>query len=335
MQKIRVLATDGFDKKAESFLAADNRFEVIVRKETSKEELIEIAKDAHFLIIRSATKVGQKEFESLPKLKGVVRAGVGIDNVDLESAKKHGVYVWNAPTGNFLATAEHALVLILSLLRAVPLAHSSALAGKWNKKEVSGYGRQIAGTKLGLFGAGNIGSRLAVLGKAIGMDVSIYDPYLKTSPSPEIKLVSVDELLSNSDVISIHTPMTNETKGFFNAEKISKMKKGSYLVNAARGGIIVERDLLAALQSGQLLGAALDVYENEPFDVNDPTTKALLSFPNFVSTPHVAASTKEAQAAVGMESSEKLKAVADCLEKKDFTTIPKPLADGARERFFS
>ena len=332
-QKFKVLATDGFDKKAQEFLASDSRFEVVVRKETSASELLEVARDVDFLIIRSATKLGAKEFESLTQLKGVVRAGVGIDNVDLDSAKKFGVYVWNAPTGNFLATAEHAIGLIVSLLRAIPLAHSMGLEGKWGKKEISSMGRQIAGTRLGLFGAGNIGSRVAKIAVGLGMKVGIYDPYLKQSPVEGVELLSLDQLISQSDVVSIHTPLSAETKGFFNLENILKMKKGSYLVNAARGGIIVEKDLLKALESEHLAGAALDVFEKEPFDLKDPVISSLIKNPRFISTPHVAASTKEAQHAVGLESAEKLKLVTDAVLKNKEDLLPKPLSHGLFSRF--
>ncbi len=332
-QKFKVLATDGFDKKAQEFLSADSRFEVLVRKETSASELLEIARDVDFLIIRSATKLGAKEFELLPRLKGVVRAGVGIDNVDLESAKKCGVYVWNAPTGNFLATAEHAIGLIVSLFRAIPLAHSMSLEGKWGKKEISSLGRQIAGARLGLFGAGNIGSRVAKIAMGLGMKVGIYDPYLKTSPVEGTELLSIEQLLTQSDVISIHTPLSPETKNFFNLENLLKMKKGSYLVNAARGGIVVEKDLLKVLETDHLSGAALDVFEKEPFDVKDPVTSALIRNPRFISTPHVAASTKEAQQAVGLESAEKLKLVVDAVTKGKEELLPKPLGIGSFSKF--
>jgi D-3-phosphoglycerate dehydrogenase len=334
-KKFKVLATDGFDKKAHEFLAADSRFEINVRKETLAAELLDFARDADFLIIRSATKLGAKEFELLPKLKGVVRAGVGIDNVDLESAKKSGVYVWNAPTGNFLATAEHAIGLIVSLFRAIPLAHSMSLEGKWGKKEISSLGRQISGARLGLFGAGNIGSRVAKIAMGLGMKVGIYDPYLKASPVDGAELLNLDQLLAQSDVISIHTPLSAETKNFFNLENLQKMKKGSYLVNAARGGIIVEKDLLKVLENEQLSGAALDVFEKEPFDLNNPVTIALLRNSRFISTPHVAASTKEAQQAVGLESAEKLKLVVDAVIKGKEELLPKALSNGIFAKFCS
>jgi D-3-phosphoglycerate dehydrogenase len=334
-KKFKVLATDGFDKKAQEFLSADSRFEVIVRKETSATELIDFARDVDFLIIRSATKLGASEFKSLPHLKGVVRAGVGIDNVDLESAKKSGVYVWNAPTGNFLATAEHAIGLIVSLFRSIPLAHSMSLEGKWGKKEISSLGRQISGARLGLFGAGNIGSRVAKIALGLGMKVGIYDPYLKTTPVEGTELLTLDQLLTQSDIISVHTPLSAETKNFFNLENLQKMKKGSYLVNAARGGIVVEKDLLKVLETDHLAGAALDVFEKEPFDMKDPATIALIKNPRFISTPHVAASTREAQQAVGLESAEKLKLVADAIVSGKQELLPRSLSQGTFAKFSS
>ncbi|MEZ4814540.1 MAG: hydroxyacid dehydrogenase [Bdellovibrionota bacterium] len=326
--KFKVLATDGMDQIAAEALKKNSYFELEVRKETPREEFHAIAKSADFIILRSATKIKAADFEALPNLKGVIRAGVGIDNVDLEAAKKSGVYVWNAPTGNFLATAEHAIALTFSLLRAIPFSHSASRLGVWAKKEASSLGRQIQGTYLGLYGCGNIGSRVVKIASAAGMKVGIFDPYLKVTPEGA-ELLSADELLSKSDVITIHTPMTSETKGFFNYDRMMKMKKGSYLVNAARGGIIVEADLLRALQEGHLAAAALDVYETEPFSFDNPMSKALLEHPRVIATPHIAASTREAQAAVGMECVEKLSAIAAAVTEKNEALMPKFLAAGS------
>ena len=334
MKKLKVLATDGLDKVATEELKKDSRFEVEVRKETSVAELHAIGKSADFIIIRSATKLGAKDFEQLPQLKGIIRAGVGIDNVDLEAAKQNGVYVWNAPTGNFLATAEHAIAMVFSLLRAIPFSHSSSKLGNWAKKEASSLGRQIQGTYLGLYGCGNIGSRVAKIAHAAGMKVGIYDPYL-LNPPEGIEILKIDELFQKSDVITIHTPMTAETKGFFNFDRLMKMKKDSYLVNAARGGIIVEADLLKALQEGHLAGAALDVFEKEPFTFENVTTKHLLEHPRVIATPHIAASTKEAQAAVGMECVEKLGVIAAAIEQQDNQKLPKYLAEGKFQKLSS
>ncbi len=328
MTQFKVLATDGMDKAASEELKKNTSFQIEVRKETPAAELHAIAKDVDFIIIRSATKLGAKDFESLPKLKGVIRAGVGIDNVDLEAAKKAGVYVWNAPTGNFLATAEHAIALTFSLLRGIPFSHTASRTGVWAKKEASSMGRQIQGSYLGLFGCGNIGSRVVNIAVAAGMKVGIYDPYLKLAPSGA-ELISIDQLLANSDIITIHTPMTSETKGFFNLERMMKMKKDSYLVNAARGGIIVEADLLKVLQEGHLAGAALDVFEKEPFSFENATSKALLEHPRVIATPHIAASTREAQAAVGMECVEKLAHIALAVSENNESQMPKALATGS------
>lgn len=327
MKKFKVLATDGMDKVAAEELKKSSHFEIEVRKETPVAELHALAQNADFIILRSATKLGAKDFEALPNLKGVIRAGVGIDNVDLEAAKKSGVYVWNAPTGNFLATAEHAIALTFSLLRAIPFCHSSSRSGLWAKKEASSLGRQIQGTYLGLYGCGNIGSRVVNIASAAGMKVGVFDPYLKTAPVGA-ELISSDELLKKSDVITIHTPMTAETKGFFNFDCMMKMKKDSYLVNAARGGIIVESDLLRVLQEGHLAGAALDVFEKEPFSFENPTIKALLEHPRVIATPHIAASTREAQSAVGMECVEKLSLIASAVMEKNEAKMPKSLAVG-------
>lgn len=331
MKKFKVLATDGLDNEAAEALKKNSSFELEVRKETSVAELHDIGRSADFIILRSATKLGAKDFEQLTNLKGVIRAGVGIDNVDLDAAKKSGVFVWNAPTGNFLATAEHAIAMVFSLLRAIPFSHSASRQGSWAKKEASSKGRQIQGTYLGLFGCGNIGSRVAKIAHAAGMKVGIYDPYLLATPEGA-EVLKIDELFKKSDVITIHTPMTAETKGFFNIDRLMKMKKDSYLVNAARGGIIVEADLLKVLQDGHLAGAALDVFEKEPFSFENPTTKALLEHPHVIATPHIAASTREAQAAVGMECVEKLTAIANAAHSRDPAKLPRVLAEGSFER---
>lgn len=332
MKKFKVLATDGMDKAAVEKLKKNPHFEIEVRKETPAAELHAVAQSADFIILRSATKLKAKDFEALPQLKGVIRAGVGIDNVDLEAAKQKGVYVWNAPTGNFLATAEHAIALTFSILRAIPFSHSASRTGGWAKKDASSKGRQIQGAYLGLYGCGNIGSRVVKIAKAAGMQVGVYDPYLKAAPEGA-ELISADELLKKADVITIHTPMTPETKGFFNYTRLKQMKKDSYIVNAARGGIIVEADLLKALEEGHIAGAGLDVFEVEPFSFENATTKALLEHPHVVATPHIAASTREAQAAVGMECVEKLAQIAQAVADKNESKMPKPLAAGSFSKF--
>lgn len=334
MKKFKVLATDGMDKVAVEELKKNPYFEIEVKKETPASELHAVAQSADFIILRSATKLKAKDFEALPQLKGVIRAGVGIDNVDLDAAKKSGVYVWNAPTGNFLATAEHAIALTFSLLRAIPFAHTASRTGGWAKKEASSKGRQIFGTYLGLFGCGNIGSRVVKIAKAAGMNVGVYDPYLKVAPEGA-ELLSMDDLLKKSDVITIHTPMTAETKNFFNYTRLKQMKKDSYIVNAARGGIIEEADLLKVLQEGHLAGAGLDVFEIEPFSFENATTKALLEHPAVIATPHIAASTREAQAAVGMECVEKLALIALAVSENNEAKMPKALALGSFLKFGS
>ncbi len=331
-KKWTVIATDGLDKDAEKEFSSDSNFVIKVIKETPASELATLAAEADFLIIRSATKLAAKDFAALPKLKGVVRAGVGIDNVNLEDAKAAGVYVWNAPTGNFISTAEHTMALIFSLFRSIPQADAFAKAGKWAKKEISSAGRQVSEKTLGLFGAGNIGSRVAKMAVGVGMKVVIADPYLKSPPFEGVRLVSFDELLNESDVISIHTPFTPETKGKFNLDIFKKMKKGAFIVNAARGGIINEADLLVALKEGLLSGAGLDVFEKEPFDTSD-TIKALLADPRVIATPHIAASTQEAQKAVGIESAHKIKQVVKAAQANDQAQLPKYFAEGDFKKF--
>lgn len=268
--------------------------EVDVNTGRKEEELVEIIKDYDALIVRSATKVTAKILEAGKKLKIVGRAGVGVDNVDVAAASRHGVIVMNTPLGNITSAAEHAVAMLLSMARYIPAADASMKSGKWDKKSFTGI--ELAGKTLGVIGMGKVGQIVARAAKGIGMDVCALDPFLPERRAKElgVELVDFDSLLAKSDIVTIHTPLTDETRGLLGAAAFSKMKKGARLVNCARGGIVDEAALVKALEEGKLAGAALDVFEKEPLPADSPLRNA----PHLILTPHLGASTEEAQVKV-------------------------------------
>jgi len=302
--KFLVVATDGFDTEAIEALNKNPSIELKVYKGVPATELHAAVKDADFVIIRSATVMNRAVMEQLPKLKGVLRAGVGIDNIDLKAADELGVWVWNAPTGNYQATAELALGLLFTAARKISFADAGAKNAKWLKKEIGGSGRQLLGSTLGLFGAGNIGMRVAQMAKGIGLRVQICDPVFEGNV--DFKKVDFETLLSTSDFVSIHSPLLDATRGIFNKDAFAKMKKSAILIHAARGGIVKDADLLAAIEAGTISGAGLDVFEKEPYPTDDAVYAKLIKDPRVVATPHLGASTAESQRLVGLESAEKI-----------------------------
>jgi len=249
---------------------------------------------ADALIVRSATKVTAALLEKAGKLRVIGRAGVGVDNVDVDAATHRGVLVMNTPGGNAVSVAEHTLALMLGLARAVPQANASTQAGKWEKSTFSG--TELRGKTLGLVGLGRVGTEVARRARALEMKVLAYDPYVTPAAASEVEvnLVPLDELLKQSDVVSLHTSLSPSTENMINAAAIAKMKKGAWLVNCARGELIDEAALAEALRSGQLKGAALDTFAQEP-----PKNSPLIGLPNVIATPHIAGSTAEAQEEVG------------------------------------
>jgi D-3-phosphoglycerate dehydrogenase len=241
-------------------------------------------------VIRSATKITEELLEKAARLKVIGRAGAGLDNVDIAAASRRGVVVMNTPGGNTVTTAEHTLSMIMALCRNIPQATLSLKSNKWEKKKFTG--TELLGKTIGVIGLGNIGKNVAQRTKALGMTVIGYDPYMTEDMAHSIglSLVSLDEIYARADIITVHTPLTPETKHLINTKTIAKMKDGVRLVNCARGGIINEADLLEALKSGKVAGAALDVFESEP-----PLDNPLLDLDNVVVTPHLGASTTEAQ----------------------------------------
>lgn len=261
---------------------------VIIEKKVTDPEVELETIDA--LLVRSATKVTEELMEKMPQLKIIARAGVGVDNIDVNAATKRGIIVVNAPDGNTISAAEHTFAMMASLMRNIPQAHQSMKNLEWKRSAF--VGTELLGKTLGVVGLGRIGSELAKRAKAFGMTIKVYDPFLTKERATKlgVESCSLDEVLAQSDIISVHTPLTPETKGLINDEAIIKTKKGVYFLNCARGGIIDEEALERFLANGHVGGAALDVYTQEP-----PGEHPLFKFDNVIVTPHLGASTKEAQ----------------------------------------
>jgi D-3-phosphoglycerate dehydrogenase / 2-oxoglutarate reductase len=296
----RVLISDKLSPAAVAIFK-ERGVEADVKPGLDKDELANVIGEYDGLAIRSATKVTAKLLERATKLKVVGRAGIGVDNVDIPAATARGVIVMNTPFGNSITTAEHAVALMFALARQIPAADASTQAGKWEKNRFMGV--EITGKVLGIIGCGNIGSIVATRGIGLKMRVIAYDPFLNEERAAElgVEKVDLDDLLKRADFITLHTPMTAQTKNILSAENIAKTKKGVRIVNCARGGLVDEIALRAALDSGHVAGAAFDVFVEEP-----ATTNPIFGHPNVVATPHLGASTNEAQENVALQVAEQM-----------------------------
>jgi len=283
------LAQQGIDELKERGLDVD------VRTGLSEDELCDIIGKYDALVVRSGTKVTQRVIEAATKLKIIGRAGVGVDNIDVHAATRRGIIVVNAPEGNTISAAEHTIAMMLSLARNIPQAHTSLRQGEWKRKAFMG--TEVRGKTIGIIGLGRIGVEVAK--RCIGLEMTVlgYDPYISKERADEIGVVltSLDELIENSDFISVHTPLTKDTRNLIDREQFSRMKNKARVINCARGGIINEQALYEALKEGRIAGAALDVFEHEP-----PEGNPLLTLDNVVLTPHLGASTQEAQISVAV-----------------------------------
>jgi D-3-phosphoglycerate dehydrogenase / 2-oxoglutarate reductase len=298
---MHILVCDPVSPKGIDLLKQRPEFKVTVLKERLAEAaLIPVVADVDAMVVRSETKVTRKVMEAAPRLKVVGRAGVGVDNVDVEAATQRGIVVMNTPSGNTISTAELTFSMLMALARKIPQAHMSMKAGEWNRKAFQGV--ELYNKTLGVLGMGRIGSEVARRAIAFGMRVLAYDPFLALSRAKalQVELVELEELYQRSDFITVHMPLTDETKNMLDAAAFTKMKKGVRLLNCARGGILNEVDLCQAIQDGQVAGAALDVYESEPLPAQFP----LRDMPQVIMTPHLGASTEEAQENVGIEVAE-------------------------------
>jgi D-3-phosphoglycerate dehydrogenase len=298
---MKVLASD---KIAESGLKKlkDAGFEVDMKTGLSEDELVKIIGDYDALVVRSETKVTPKIIEAAKKLKIIARAGVGVDNVDLPSATKKGIIVVNSPEGNTIAAAEHTWAMLLAMSRNIPLAQASLRSGKWERSKFTGV--EVFDKTLGVLGLGKIGSRVALYGIAFGMKVIGYDPFVPKEYAEKlgVELKDLDDVIKESDYLTLHLPKNKDTANMINAEKIKMMKDGVRIVNCARGGVINEQDLYEALKSKKVAAAALDVFDKEPPDPTNP----LLTLDNAVTVPHLGAATVEAQVNVAIDVVEQI-----------------------------
>lgn len=283
----RVLVADAISTEGLQPLLEDRNAIIIEKKVTDKDVDLE---SINALLVRSATKVTAELLEQMPNLNIIARAGVGVDNIDVNAATKRGIIVVNAPDGNTISTAEHTFAMMATLMRKIPQAHHSVKNLEWKRN--SFVGNELFGKSLGIVGLGRIGTEIAKRAKAFGMGVLVFDPFLTSvrAQALNVENCSLDEVLQRADIITVHTPLTPETKGLINEEAIKKTKKGVYFLNCARGGIIEEQALAQYIGSGHVGGAAIDVFEVEP-----PGEHPLLKFDNVIVTPHLGASTKEAQ----------------------------------------
>lgn len=298
MSNYRVLVSDPISEKGVNALRSAEGVTVDVNTGLPPEELAKIIGDYHGLIVRSQTKVTPEIFAAAKNLKAIGRAGVGVDNIDRDAATDHGVVVMNTPSGNTISTAEHAFTLMLSLARNIGPAHSSMLAGRWDRKLYEGV--EMFGKRLAILGMGRIGTEFAKRAQAFGMHVVAYDPFLTAARAQVLKVElaeTADLALTGADVVTLHIPMTPETKHILNADRIALMNKGALIVNCARGGLVDEAAAKASIDAGHLAGIALDVYEVEP----PPADFPLFSAKKTAFTPHLGASTAEAQENVGIE----------------------------------
>lgn len=297
---MKILVSDPLSEEGLKILNNVEEFEVDVKTELKPEELKEIIKDYDALIVRSATKVTKDIIAAADKLKVIGRAGVGLDNVDLEAATGKGIIVMNTPGGNTISTAEHTMSMILALSRNIPQANSSTKKGEWKRSKFMGV--ELYGKSLGIIGFGRIGTEVAKRALSFGMKVLAYDPFLSrdVAESIGVEIVELKELLETSDYITVHTPLTEETNHMLSEKEFALMKDGVRLLNCARGGIIDEAALVNAVRAGKAAGAAIDVFEKEPL----PADSELLKLDNIITTPHLGASTEEAQVNVAIEVAE-------------------------------
>jgi D-3-phosphoglycerate dehydrogenase / 2-oxoglutarate reductase len=297
----KVLVTDTLADSGLAILRAASDVELDYRPGLKGADLLAAVKESDALITRSGTAVTRELVNAGKRLRIVGRAGVGLDNVDVDACTERGILVINAPTANILSATEHTMAMLLALCRNIPAADASVKRGEWVRNKFMGF--ELSGKTLGVIGLGRIGTRVTTRAKAFGMRVIAYDPYIASTVFEKVgaeHMKTLDELLAQADVITVHTPMTDETRGMLGPDQIAKMKDGVIALNIARGGIWEERALAGALKSGKVGGAAIDVYEQEPPGKDN----SLLSLNNVILSPHIGANTIEAQDRVAVQTSE-------------------------------
>lgn len=315
MDKMKVLIADQINEKGIEELREVSK--VVVQTDITPQELIDDINKYDAIVVRSRTKVTRDVIGAADKLKIVARAGVGVDNVDVEAATERGIMVINAPESTSITVAEHTMGLILSLARKISVADKSVKDGKWDKSKFMGM--ELAGKTLGIIGMGRIGSQVASRSKAFDMDILVYDPYITEDAALKlgVSVVDLDKLLRNADIITIHVPLTPETKHLIAQPQLGMMKDTAFIVNCARGGIINEDDLYKALTEGKIGGAGMDVFETEP-----PQDSPLLTLDNLVATPHIGASTREAQRDAALIVANEIKKVFNGNSPKNVINMP-------------
>ncbi|AAL81518.1 3-phosphoglycerate dehydrogenase [Pyrococcus furiosus DSM 3638] len=298
---MKVLVAAPLHEKALNILK-DAGFEVIYEEYPEENRLLELVRDVEAIIVRSKPKITRKVIENAPKLKVIARAGVGLDNIDVEAAKEKGIEVVNAPAASSRSVAELAVGLMFAVARKIAYADRKMREGKWAKKECMGI--ELEGKTLGIIGFGRIGYQVAKIARALGMKLLLYDPYPNEERAKEVggKFVDLETLLKESDIVTIHVPLIPETYHLINEERLRLMKRTAILINTSRGAVVDTQALIKALEEGWIAGAGLDVFEEEPLPENHPLTK----FDNVVLTPHIGASTYEAQERAGVEVAEKI-----------------------------
>ena len=291
----KILVSDPVAQAGVDILAKE--YPVDCRQKLTPEELIAIIPEYDALVVRSETKVTKDVIAAAKNLKVIGRAGVGVDNIDVEAATQRGIIVLNAPEGNTIAATEHTIAMMMALARNVPQAYSSLQKGLWERSKFIGV--EVRGKTLGILGLGRIGSGVAKRALAMEMKVIVYDPFIRAEQAEAlgVEIAELDEIFARADFITLHLPLTKETRKLINKDAFAKMKKGVRIINVARGGVIDEADLAAAIEEGIVAGAAIDVFEKEPVDPNSPLLKSL----KVVATPHLGASTAEAQIGVAVD----------------------------------
>ena len=304
---MKILITDSIEQSCVDILTREG-FQVDLKPGLPAEEIKQIIHEYAALVVRSGTKVTADIIEKATSMKVIGRAGAGVDNIDSAAASRKGIIVMNTPGGNTLSTAEHTFSMLMALARNIPNANASLVAGRWDRKKFMG--TELFGKTLGIIGLGKIGREVAIRAQAFGMVTISYDPVLGVDVASKMKveLVTLDEIFRRSDFITVHTPLSDETRGLLNEQTIARCKKGVRIINCARGGIVDEAALLKALDNGQVAGAALDVFVEEP-----PKDYTLVKHPNVVATPHLGASTEEAQEKVAIQIAEQ---IADALKDR-------------------
>ncbi len=304
--QFKILICDDIAEEGLNLFHHEKNFTTVVKTKLPLDQLKKEIVDCDACVVRSGTQITKEVINASQKLKVIGRAGVGLDNVDVEAASKKGIVVINTPGGNTISAAEHTFCLLMALARNIPQANASIKKGEWERKKFTGV--QLLEKTLGVVGLGRIGSEVAKRAQSFGMKVIAYDPFLRAEKALQIgvELMSMDELLTRSDFLTLHMPLSSDSKYMIGEKELSKMKKSARIINCARGGLIDEKALAKAIESGHIAGAALDVFESEP-----PKDSALLALPSVVATPHLGASTEEAQIAVSVDVAQ---SIADFLQ---------------------